>query len=76
VEDYQLVGFDSLFAELKRLAVVDWELAELEGDELPAGSESAAAAAAADPVVGPQPVTQNILATYFQEHEDLPEQSM
>lgn len=53
MEDYQLVGFDSLFAELKRLAVVDWELAELEGDELPAGSESAAAAA--DPVVGPQP---------------------
>lgn len=53
MEDYQLVGFDSLFAELKRLAVVDWELAELEDDELPAaGSE---AAAAVGPVVGPQP---------------------
>lgn len=74
MEDYQLVGFDSLFAELKRLAVVDWELAELEDDELPAaGSE---AAAAVGPVVGPQPVTKNILATEFQELEELQEQSM
>lgn len=62
LEDYQLVGFDSLFAELKRLAVVDWELAELEDDELPAGSE---AAVAVGPVVGPQPVTQNNSATTF-----------
>jgi hypothetical protein len=64
VADYQLVGFDSPFAELG-LAVVDWKLAGLEGDELPAGLGDAAAAVG--PVVGPQPVKQNRSATYFQE---------
>jgi len=51
-EDYQQRGFDSLSVDPKSFAVVDWELVELEEDELPAGSE---AAVAVDPVVKPQP---------------------